>query len=186
MIDELNDALKDYSDKWEALTAGCNDQQFFQGLKPMAVGWKVADEADYKQLYDQLRADCDRIVETWMNGRWIAKMHLKDIKLEGDIQIVKLMQRRPGSTDKLGLDHVDFYSPAVAGAEAILQKEPSLKWSHESNEVVEGYNWISVWFEGTEAKLKSSTVMDIVIKELSDINAKIKIDSEVGRLTSGQ
>ncbi|HET7320469.1 MAG TPA: hypothetical protein VFI84_02690 [Candidatus Saccharimonadales bacterium] len=174
MIDELNVSLQKYSKNWEKLVAERNNKEFFEGLKPVAVGWKVADEAEYKKVYEELRGQCDRIVETWMNGRWIAKMHLKDAKLTGNIEIIKLMQRRPGSSDALGLDHVDFYSPAVAGADAILKQEPGLKWSWESNDVVDDYDWISIWFSGTEAKLKAGTVIDIVIKELAEVGDRIK------------
>jgi hypothetical protein len=174
MIDELNQKLQEYSDNWEKLVAGRSDKQFFSNLKPVAAGWKVADEAEYKKLYNELRTQCDRIVETWMNGRWIAKMHLKDTKLTGSIEIVKLMQRRPNSGDALGLDHVDFYSPAVLRAEEVLAKETGLKWTHESNDVVDNYDWISIWFNGTEAKLKAGTVIDIVITELQEIGDRIK------------
>ena len=173
MFDEYNQALNDYHDKWKKLCAGRTDLDFFKSLRPVAVGWKVADADEYQKLYVALRDRCDKIVETWMNGRWVAKMHLRDEKLAGGIEIFKLMQRRPGSEDALGLDHVDFYSPAVAGAEEILKQEPDLEWSHESNDVVDDYNWISVWFAGTEAKLKSDTVIDTVVRELQEINSRI-------------
>lgn len=173
-MDEINQKLSEYSANWEKLVAARTNKEFFEGLKPVALGWKVADEADYKQLYERLREDCDRIVETWMNDRWIAKMHLKDAKLTGNIEIIKLMQRRPGSDDKLGLDHVDFYSPEVVHADEILSKEQDLKWTHESNDVVDNYDWISIWFNNTEAKLKAATVIDIVTKELQEINKKLK------------
>lgn len=174
MTDQLNQALKIYFQNWQRLVAGCSDQAFFEGLRPVAVGWKVADEAEYAQLYSELRSHCDRIVETWMNGRWIAKLHLKDEQLEGGITIIKLMQRRSGSTDAVGLDHVDFYSLAVKHAEQVLSHEASIKWTHESNDVIDDYNWISVWFADTEAKLKAETVLDVVTRELQQINQDIK------------
>ena len=174
MINDFNSKLNDYLANWNKLISDRQNKPFFQELKPVAIGWKVADLTEYRRLYDELRDQCDRIVETWMNGRWIAKMHLKDDKLEGSIEIIKLMQRRPGSDDALGLDHVDFYSPAVSGAEAVLKQEKDLKWTHESNDVVDNYAWISVWFEGGEAKLKNGTVVDIVIEELKQISDHIK------------
>jgi len=173
MIDEVGSGLQGYLKKWQRLVARRSDKAFFEGLKPVAVGWKVGDETEYRKCYAELYGQCDKIVETWMNGRWIAKMHLRDTKLAGDVTIVKLMQRRPGSDDALGLDHVDFYSPAVDHAEEVLQKETDLKWTNENNDAVDNYDWISVWFDGTEAKLKSSTVIDIVIGELKELNATI-------------
>ncbi len=174
MQNDLTDALNQYNAKWKAMVEGVNNKQFFSSLKPVAVGWKVSDEQEYGRLYNELRGDCDRIVETWMNGRWVAKMHLISSTLPGGISIIKLMQRRPGSQDSTGLDHVDFYSPEVVHAEEILQKE-SVKWSKESNDVIKGYEWISVWFDDTEAKLKADTVVDIVIQELEEVNTRIKL-----------
>ncbi|MEJ0072928.1 MAG: hypothetical protein WDN27_02465 [Candidatus Saccharibacteria bacterium] len=56
-----------------------------------------------------------------MNGRWIAKVQLKDAALSNGVTIIKIMQRRPGSEDAVGLDHVDFYSPEVESAESAAQ-----------------------------------------------------------------
>jgi hypothetical protein len=173
MINELNESLNTYNQKWSELVAARKDQKFFTALKPIAVGWKVADQAGYDKVYNGLHDQCDRNIETWMNGRWIAELHLKDITLEGGITIIKLMQRRPGSDDALGLDHVDFYSPRVVEAEHILQTEQGIEWSWETNNVIAEYNWISLWFDGTEAKLKSDTVLDIVQAELRELNEAI-------------
>jgi hypothetical protein len=173
MLDELNQAIEEYQTKWRQLIADRANKPFFQNLKPTSIGWKVADRAEYDQAYAQLHDQCDRIIETWMNGRWIAKLHLRDAKLAGDVQIIKLMQRRPGSDDTLDLDHVDFYSPPLNEVEQILQKEPDLKWTHEDNDVVQNYSWISIWFDGAEAKLKPGTILDIIITELQETNQQI-------------
>lgn len=173
MIEELNAAIETYHAKWNKLVMARKDKVFFEQLKPVAVGWKVADRAEYDRMYAELHDRADKIIETWMNGRWIAKVHLKDA-LDCGITLVKIMERRPGSSDALGLDHLDFYSPAVKDAEGILKQEPDLKWSWENNDVVEGYDWISIWFNGTEAKLKSGTVLDIIVAELNEINQQIK------------
>lgn len=174
MVDEINQAVNGYGKQWAALIEERQDKDYFKKLKPVAVGWKVADQTEYQTVYQQLRPLCDRIVETWMNGRWIAKMHLRDTTLERSIEIIKLMERRPDSDDALGLDHVDFYHPDVEQAEEVLANEKDLKWSHESNDVVDNYDWISIWFDGNEAKLKAQTVIDIVTVELQEINNKLK------------
>src|SRR5882757_5429441 len=126
MIDTINQSLTDYQTKWDALIAKRKDPAFFKALHPTAVGWKVADRAEYDSLCVQLHDQADKIVETWMNGRWIAKIHLKDSKLSNGTEIIKIMQRRPGSTDTLGLDHVDFYTLEFAGAEQTLKLESEL------------------------------------------------------------
>jgi hypothetical protein len=174
MIDELNAAIADYQTKWQKLLKGRADKGFFDSLKPKALGWKVTDRAAYDKMCSELHDQADMIVEKWMNERWIAKVHLKDTKLSGGIEIIKVMERRPGSTDVIGLDHLDFYSPNVAKGEEVLAKEPSLKWSREENDTMENYNWLSIWFDGTEAKLKTDTVVDVVIAELAVLSKQVK------------
>jgi hypothetical protein len=173
MQEKIEQSIKAYQASWEQLVQARTNSAFFRQLKPVAAGWKVVDRAEYDALYAELHDRCDRIVETWMNGRWVAKMHLRDQALPGGITIIKVMERRPNSSDAVGLDHVDFYSPDAAIQEA-LTLEADLKWSIESNDVIEDYKWVSVWFDNTEAKLKAGTVLDIIIKELGQISDNIK------------
>lgn len=173
MWDQIVSGLQTYNEQWNELVSDRKNKAFFTQLKPVAVGWKVADREEYDEVCKQLHDDCDRIIETWMNGRWIAKLHLKESTLPGDIRIIKVMQRRPDSNDALGLDHVDFYSKDVAIDNA-LQAEGDLGFSTESNDVIAGYEWTSLWFKDSEAKIKADTVMDIIIKELEEINTEIK------------
>lgn len=173
MLDELNVAIREYNVKWQKLVNGRNDKVFFDELKPTAVGWKVADRSTYDKLVRELHDCTDKISETWMNGRWIAKLHLKDTKLEGDIEIIKVMQRRPDSKDALGLDHLDFFTPVFDKAEQVLKSEPGLKWSWESNDIKEGYDWLSIWFDSAEAKVKANTVLDIVADELQELSKQL-------------
>lgn len=173
-MDELNAAITEYRSKWQQFVATRRDAAFFEALRPTALGWKVADRAEYDRLFREWHDLCDVIVDVAMNGRWVAKLHLKeDVRLEWNIPIVKLMLRRPGSTDAPGLDHIDFYSPQATRSDAILDAEPNLTWTRESNDIIQGYEWISIWFSGTEAKLKSNTVIDTVIAELQEHNQKI-------------
>jgi hypothetical protein len=173
MLESLNLAVEYYQAKWQNFIQQRSNQKFFKGLQPVTVGWKVADRQEYDRLYGELHEACDIIVETFMNGRWIAKMHLKDAQLTGGIEIIKIMQRRSGSNDALGLDHVDFYCPEAENAPEILKSETNLKWTKESNDAVKNYGWISVWFAGTEAKLKAYTVLDTVTQELRQLNREV-------------
>lgn len=174
MFDKMNSEIEAYRVKWRLLIDGRTNKAFFDNLQATSVGWKVADRADYDKLFHLWHDSCDQIVDVAMNGRWIAKMHLKEeVALQWKIEIIKLMLRRPDSDDSLGLDHIDFYSPEIAKVEDILRDEPGLRWTQEENDIVAGYKWISLWFDGTEAKLKSNTVIDVVIEELQQTNAKI-------------
>ncbi|HSX30689.1 MAG TPA: hypothetical protein VLE99_02130 [Candidatus Saccharimonadales bacterium] len=173
MLDDLTIALTEYNRKWQKLVSERQNKALFEGLKPIAVGWKTKDRAEYDKLVAELHDQSDQIIETWMNGRWVAKLHLKETQLWGGIALVKIMQRRPSSTDAIGLDHVDFYGPALAETETVLKQEPGLKWTRESNDIIAGYDWLSVWFDDTEAKLKPDTVLDIIQAELKELNRKL-------------
>ena len=146
MIDELHGSLKQYEQKWQRLLADRKDKDFFFGLKPTAVAWKVVDIDDFNRRFMELRDHCDQIHYGWVNDRWLVTLHLKDIVLPWKIEIVKLFQRRPGSTDATGLDHVDFLVPTGDDAKATVTDE-AIQWTEEMNGA--HCKWISVWFEGT-------------------------------------
>src|SRR5260370_14095800 len=158
MIEELNKAIGEYQTKWQALVAGRRDKVFFESLKPTSVGWKTEDLADFNKRFAEMRDDCEQIHLVWLNGRWIATMILRDTKLDWGIATIKLMQRRPNSADAVGLDHVDFYSPHAIDSQTIAAKEPDLKLTDEVNGLCK---WTSLWFDGTEAKLRHETVIDV-------------------------
>ena len=162
MIDELTAAIREYQTKWQALVAERDNKAFFESLKPTSVAWKTTDLADYDAKMAELRDMCDQIFVVWMNDRWIAKLHLKDAILPMNLRIIKLMQRRPDSTDAVGLDHVDFYTPDGGTIEPTLKKEPNLKWNYEKNNA----EWHSVWFAGTEAKIRDDTICSVCADEL--------------------
>ncbi|HSX07737.1 MAG TPA: hypothetical protein VLG11_02490 [Candidatus Saccharimonadales bacterium] len=171
MVEELNDAIANYNTKWKALVEIRRNRRFFAELHPTAVAWKTVDRVEYDKIFAELHELSDVVVESWWDGRWIAMLHLREIKLNNGIEVVKLMQRRPNSKDATGIDHIDFYHPEVAGAEGILLNEPNLKWSHEAGGQAK---WISVWFAGTEAKLRTHTIIDSCIRDLAAANDHIK------------
>lgn len=170
MIDELRTAITTYKTAWGELVAERANMPFFESLKPTAVAWKTEDLADYDAHMEELRDMCDQMFIAWMNGRWIAKLHLKEELLPWNLRIIKLMQRRPGSTDKVGLDHVDFYTPEGRGKiESVLQAEPDLTWNYEKNNA----EWHSVWFAGGEAKIRDDTICKVCADELLETEKAI-------------
>lgn len=167
MIEELNQALKSYHDKWHELVEARKNKAFFEGLKPTAVGWKTVDLADFDQRFAELRPLCDQVHLGWINERWLVTMHLKDKQLTGGITIIKLMQHRPGSGNAVGLDHLDFLIPGKFEATTILAAELNLKWTKEMNG--DHCRWLSIWFAATEAKLRTDTVLQACIDELTEV-----------------
>lgn len=171
MIQELQVALADYQAKWQALAKSANHPSFFETLPATALGYKTVDLDDFDRRFAALRTRADVINTAKVNNRWIATFHLPKSSLPWGIRIIKLMQRRPESTDATGLDHVDFYRADEAAITEVLKNEPTLKWTHETDNP--HCDWYSVWFAGTEAKLRTGTVLDVCIAELNDANRKV-------------
>jgi hypothetical protein len=169
MIDELNGAIETYRATWQSLVDARANKQFFENLRPIAVTLKVADETKFDRQFLELKKHCDQMHAGRLDERWLGMGHLRDQKLTWDISVVKIYQRRPNSTDALGLDHVDFLLPEGVDVEAILQAENDLNWSEEHGDYAE---WISIWFEGgPEAKLRApgKTTLDAIISELAAV-----------------
>lgn len=171
MIDDFNKGILDYQQKWQKMVAARQNKQFFEDLKITAVCWKADDLADHDRRVQELRDNAEHIHSAWLNDRWLTTIFLRD-PLELGIKIAKVYQKRPGSTDASGIDHLDFYAPQID--EKILQAEPNLKWSHESNN--EHCKWISIWFDNTEAKLRTDTTLDVCAKELAEAAKEVKSD----------
>jgi len=172
MLEELNVAISDYDRKWKALVVGRKDRAFFEKLRPTAVGWKAADLADFDKRFAFWRSYSDQVHLGWINERWLATFHLRDQKLNRGIVLVKLMQLRPGSNDHTGLDHLDFFAPSGTSAAIIKTSETDLNITEEKNGT--HCKWISVWFEQTEAKLRSDTVLDVCIAEMEDTKKQLQ------------
>lgn len=174
MFDQVNAAIDEYLGKWNELISVRKDpknKEFFERLKPTSVGWKVTDLAEFDRLLNQWRDACDQVYIQRLNDRWVSTLHLKDTKLHGDIEIIKLMQRRQDRTDVGGLDHLDFMDMEETNTKAILAEESDLKWTDEKNGLCV---WTSIWFANTEAKLRQGTIIDIAIKELQAVNNTIR------------
>lgn len=172
MIDELQQAVTAYHKKWHALVDKRKNKAFFERLVPTSAAWKTKDLEDFNSRFMQLREVSDQVHLGWVNERWLATFHLREADLIGSAAVIKLMQRRHGSTDAIGLDHFDFYfDPSTYTAKEVLTLEPDLTWNEEANG--EHCKWLSIWFEGTEAKIRSDTVVDVCIDEMKDIRRKI-------------
>jgi hypothetical protein len=171
MLDEYNNAIEAYHQKWHKLVDGRKDKAFFKSLQPTSIGWKTADRAEFNERALVLRDLSDQVHYGWVNERWLATFHLKGLPLTGDIALIKLMQRRPGSTDAVGLDHIDYFIPTQDDIKPLLDAEPNLQWTEERNG--DNCRWISLWFDKTEAKLRRDTVLEVCAKELRDVEAQI-------------
>jgi hypothetical protein len=171
MVEELNEAIGEYRSKWQVVLDSRQDKVFFEALRQTAVGWKVVDMADFDSRFADLRDRCDQIHFGWVDERWLVTLHVKDDALFWGLKVIKLMQRRPGSTDATGLDHVDFLVPKDTDIKSKLQTEQALEWNEEFNG--DHCKWISIWFDGTEAKLRKDTVLQVCADEMLDYQRRL-------------
>lgn len=170
-IDELCHAMEEYHEKWHALIKERADRIFFEQLKPTAVGWKVLNRVELEDRFAALRDMSEHIHFGWVDERWLITLYLKEECLSGHVRVVKLMERRPGSTDLIGLDHVDFLLPDGSDAKGVLAKEHELQWTEEKSG--SHCKWLSLWFGGTEAKLRSDTVLQVCADELLEAQRQL-------------
>jgi hypothetical protein len=141
-------------------------------LLTTAVGIKVPDVAELQAVTDALLTDIEQLHVGTVNNRLIASFLLKSpLPVEG-IQIIKVLQRRPGSEDPLGLDHVDLFVEDSKTAEKALSQAKA-NWKRESNDV---HSWLSVRFGEDleyEAKLVDHTVFSAAVKEMQQAEDQI-------------
>lgn len=172
MIEELTNSMKTYEAEWQKLVADRANREFFESFRATAVGWKTVDQKDFDARFAELRNLSDQVHLGWVNERWLVTFHLKNKSLPMDVTLVKLMQRRPGSNDATGLDHLDFiFKKSEASLKDMLAEEPSLKWDEETNG--EHCRWISIWFAGGEAKIRSDTVLTVCAEEMKDLEKEL-------------
>jgi hypothetical protein len=140
-------------------------------LEPVTIGWKVQDIDEYNETISKfLKND---LVEQchigFVDSRYIASIVFKK-PIFKNVYILKLMQRRPNSTDPVGLDHMDLPVNSLEEMEKELENHNVSDWEYESNE---SHKWISVKFGGTEAKFVDHIVLDVCVKELRDVSTKL-------------
>lgn len=162
----ISQAAEEYFKKFEAFA----QQHQLTNQQPSTIAWKTTDINEFNQILGDF-LEQSSILQChigFVDKRYIASMVFKE-PVYKNVRILKLMQRRPGSTDPVGLDHADFAVANLATVEAELTKK-GIKWTHESNEV---HSWISMWFDNTEAKFVDHIVLDVGVKELQDITKEL-------------
>jgi hypothetical protein len=169
-MDEIKSEVLSYLQDWQDFVKGPTFEDL-GNLKPMHFGWKVAEESDLIQIVAELTPKSRLVNIARVDNRKLALI-VTDLPIAG-VPIVEIMQRRPESADKLGLDHLAFWHPSSNFDLVKLLTSSSIKWEHQQNE---GHAWISLWFgdKNREAKFFDHTALDIAAKELSNASDIIK------------
>lgn len=156
-------ALHEYEAAWKAFLVVHHLEPLSQLAKPTTLSWKVADKIE---LYRNLAENAGQIEQVHIgtvNGRYIASCALHET-FEG-LPILKILERRPGSDDPLGLDSLDYL---VKDEEEVFQlvKAAGGAIEKQSNEV---HAWLSLRFgdkKQYEAKFTDHLVLEVGMKEL--------------------
>lgn len=167
-MDEIKTSIKKYFTEWHAWAVQAKEFAFGE-LKPVHAAWKVPDEASLGQKITELLPYTNQSHIGTVDNRKIALLVQQDQSLE--VPVIQIMQRRPGTADPLGLDHVAFYCADMAALESALKTAP-YKWEHQSNP---GHAWISLWFGDSqrEAKFFDHTSLDLGARGLKETSQKI-------------
>jgi predicted metalloenzyme YecM len=167
----LSQSLEKYFAKWDEYVARMGLYAIAEKMRPVAIGWKVGSRAEYRRVMSVLDNYASQIHSVSVNKRKFATVIL-DEPLAKNISVIKVIERRDGSRDVVGLDHVDFYLPMVEGIAEILERGEA-NWRRQGNDA---YKRLSVRFGPEslfEAKIIDHTVLNIAADELNYASQKI-------------
>lgn len=179
MIDLINPVAKEalsqsmdrYFNKWDEYVARMGLFAIAEKMRPIAVGWKVGSRAEYRRVMSVLDNYAVQIHSVNIGKRKVATVVLAE-PLAREINVIKVIERREGSRDIVGLDHVDFYLPIVEGLAEMFERSQA-NWRRQGNDT---YKRLSVRFGPEslyEAKIIDHTVLNIAADELNYASQKI-------------
>jgi hypothetical protein len=172
VIDLINPAAKEtlsqsldvYFKKWDAFVERVGLEPFADKMKPVAIGWKVAGNSEYRRMMVTLDMYTKQSHTIAVGKRRIATFVL-DEKLHRGIGIIKLIQRGQNVNDRLGLDHVEFFVPNMVGLPQLLDRS-EVNWKMQGNDI---FQRILIRFgpeKLLEARISDHTILDISANEL--------------------
>lgn len=167
----LSQSLDKYFAKWDEYTSRMGLYSIAEKMRPVAVGWKVGSRAEYRRAMSVLDNFAVQIYSVTVGKRKIATVILEKPLMRG-ISVIKVIERREGSRDIVGLDHVDFYLPIIDGIAEMLERGEA-NWRRQGNDT---YKRLSVRFGPEslyEAKIIDHTVLNIAADELNFASQKI-------------
>ncbi len=167
----LSQSLDKYFTKWDEYVARMGLFAIADKMRPVAVGWKVGSRAEYRRVMSVLDNYAAQIHSVTVGKRKFATVVLNEPLARG-ITVIKVIERREGSRDVVGLDHVDFYLPMIEGIAEMLERGEA-NWRRQGNDT---YKRLSVRFGPEslyEAKIIDHTVLNIAADELNYASQKI-------------
>jgi len=158
----LEESLRKYDAAWQRLNLKID-------AKPTTISWKVASTADLFKNLEGISDNTEQVHIGTVNNRFIASVAL--LKPVHGMYIIKILERRPGSSDPLGLDSIDYLVDDINETYKLIK---DLGTDKEDNEV---HEWLSLRFgenKEFEAKITDHLVLAVAIKELKTAVNKIE------------
>jgi len=167
----LQKSLEDYEAAWRQLIEDNDLQVFADSVMPVTISWKVSDKKTLFENLEKLASQTEQVHIGTVNGRFIASIVLHE-PVNG-MQIVKVLERRAGSDDPLGLDSIDYLVENTDSAFDILSKVTNGTVQKEHNDM---HEWLSLRFGEDaqyEAKFVDHLVLAVAQKELAQREEEI-------------
>ncbi|MDQ3065301.1 MAG: hypothetical protein M3Q36_03465 [bacterium] len=167
----LSQSIEKYFTKWDEYVARMGIFTIAEKMRPIAIGWKVGSRAEYRRIMSVLDNYALQIHSVTVGKQKFASVVLQEPLARG-INIIKVIERRSGSRDAVGLDHIDFYLPMIEGVAEMLERGEA-NWRRQGNDT---YRRISVRFGPEslyEAKIVDHTVLNIAADELNYASQRI-------------
>ena len=163
--DSLEHLLDAYNTAWRVLVAQNNLRAFAQTALPTTIGWKVEDK---KALFGNLELLADKSEQVHIgtvNNRLIATVVL--IGPYRGMRLLKILERRAGSNDPLGLDSIDYLVEKLSSTYELLSRATDGNLVKQHND---HHSWLSLRFGEArefEAKFTDHLVLSVAQKQLS-------------------
>lgn len=168
----LQEQLEVYDAEWQELIERLALQALSSEIKASSVGWKVDGVEAFGNILGQLLMEFPQVHVGPVNDVRLIGSIILPSYIYREARVLKLMQRRPGSTDPLGLDHVDFTVRDLAATQTILTAS-GVQVTPEQND---SHSWLSVRFGNEnrqEAKFVDHNVIEVCIQELKETRDKL-------------
>ena len=167
----LPEALSAYESAWQRFAVQNGFEDFLESLPPVTIGWKVADKAALFANLEYLSAQTCGVHIGLVDGRFIATVILQ-APYHG-MCLVKILERKAGAADPLGLDSVDYLIPSGA---AVYDRLASAIQGRLKKQRNDHHVWLSLRFGDDleyEAKFMDHLVLKVAQAELAEQEQKI-------------
>ena len=162
--DTIDHLLDDYQAAWSEFITINSLQAFVDSAQATTISWKVDSQKTMFDNLEQLASNTEQVHIATVNQRFIATVVL--INPVREMRLLKILVRRSGLNDPLGLDSIDYVVENTTIASEVLGKVADCTLQKEHNDM---HGWLSLRFGKNrqfEAKFMDHLVLAVAQKEL--------------------